>query len=36
MDYKELKVIFCNLKQKSPASNLTAHVTFTEGSFDKK
>ena len=36
MDYKELKGIFCDLKQKSPTANLTAHVTFTEDSFDKK
>ena len=28
MDYKELKQIFQDLKQKSPDENLTAHVIF--------
>ena len=36
MDYKELKEIFCELKQKSPTADLTAHITFTEDSFNKK
>lgn len=36
MDYKELKESFCELKQKSPTADLTAHITFTEDSFDKK
>lgn len=36
MDYKKLKQIFCNLKQKSPTANLTAHITFAEDSFDKE
>lgn len=33
MEYKELKQIFQDLKQKSPGENLTAHVIFTEDSF---
>ena len=33
MNYKELKQIFQDLKQKSPDENLTAHVIFTEDSF---
>ena len=33
MDYRELKQIFRELKQKSPKEDLTAHITFTEDSF---
>ncbi|MDE7244623.1 MAG: hypothetical protein K2O18_11720 [Oscillospiraceae bacterium] len=33
MTYRELKETFCDLKQKSPKDNLTAHVIFTEDSF---
>ena len=36
MTYRELKRIFCALKQKSPKDDLTAHIIFTEDSFDKK
>ena len=35
MDYSELKTIFLELKRTSPRENLTAHVVFTEDSFDK-
>ena len=33
MTYRELKETFCDLKQKTPKDNLTAHVIFTEDSF---
>ena len=33
MTYRELKGAFCDLKQKSPKDNLTAHIIFTEDSF---
>ena len=33
MTYRELKGTFCDLKQKSPKDNLTAHIIFTEDSF---
>ncbi|MDE7245417.1 MAG: hypothetical protein K2O18_15785 [Oscillospiraceae bacterium] len=36
MTYHELKETFCDLKQRSPKDNLTAHIIFTEDSFDKK
>ena len=35
MTYHELKETFCDLKQKSPKDDLTAHITFTEDSFAK-
>ena len=36
MTYQELKETFCDLKQKSPKDDLTAHIIFTEDSFDTK
>ena len=33
MIYHELKETFCDLKQKSPKDDLTAHIIFTEDSF---
>lgn len=36
MTYTELKQIFCELKCASPKENLTAHIIFTEDSFDKR
>ena len=33
MTYRELKENFCDLKQKSPKDDLTAHIIFTEDSF---
>ena len=33
MTYHELKETFCDLKQKFPKEDLTAHVVFTEDSF---
>ena len=33
MTYRQLKEIFCDLKQKAPKDNLTAHIIFTEDSF---
>ena len=33
MTYHELKETFCDLKQRSPKEDLTAHVVFTEDSF---
>ena len=35
MEYKRLKEIFQELKRTSPRENLTAHIIFTEDSFDK-
>ena len=35
MDYSKLKAIFQELKQSSPKDDLTAHIIFTEDSFDK-
>ncbi len=35
MDYAELKQIFWELKRTSPREDLTAHIIFTEDSFDK-
>ena len=35
MDYSELKTVFQELKRTSPRENLTAHIVFTEDSFDK-
>ena len=35
MNYSELKQIFRELKGTSPRDNLTAHIIFTEDSFDK-
>lgn len=35
MNYAELKQIFRGLKQDSPKEDLTAHVVFTEDSFDQ-
>lgn len=35
MTYSELKQIFRNLKRNSPKEDLTAHIIFTEDSFDK-
>lgn len=35
MTYRELKEVFCDLKQKSPKDDLTAHITFTKDSFAK-
>lgn len=35
MNYGKLKQIFQELKHHSPMEDLTAHVTFTEDSFDK-
>ena len=36
MTYHELKETFCDLKQKSPRDDLTAHIIFTEDTFDEK
>ncbi len=36
MEYNELKQIFRELKRTSPREDLTAHIIFTEDSFDKK
>lgn len=36
MNYCELKQIFRELKQNFPKEDLTAHIIFTEDSFDKK
>ena len=36
MNYSELKQIFRELKQTSPRDDLTAHIIFTEDSFDKQ
>ena len=36
MTYRELKENFRDLKQKSPKDDLTAHIIFTENSFDEK
>ena len=35
MDYSKLKTVFQELKRTSPRENLTAHIVFTEDSFDK-
>ena len=35
MNYTELKQIFQELKRRSPTGDLTAHITFTQDSFDK-
>lgn len=35
MNYSEVKQIFRELKQTSPKDDLTAHIIFTEDSFDK-
>lgn len=35
MNYAELKQIFQELKRTSPRENLTAHIIFTEDSFDE-
>ncbi len=35
MNYSELKQIFRELKRNSPREDLTAHIVFTEDSFDK-
>lgn len=35
MTYSELKQIFRNLKRNFPKEDLTAHIIFTEDSFDK-
>lgn len=35
MNYTELKQIFQELKRRSPTEDLTAHITFTQDSFDK-
>ncbi|MBD5160804.1 MAG: hypothetical protein HDT14_02040 [Oscillibacter sp.] len=35
MNYSELKKIFQELKRTSPRENLTAHIIFTEDSFDR-
>ena len=35
MNYRELKQIFRELKQKTPKEDLTAHIIFTEDSFAK-
>lgn len=35
MTYREIKHIFQELKRKSPQEDLTAHIIFTEDSFDK-
>ncbi|MBD5149024.1 MAG: hypothetical protein HDT18_01290, partial [Oscillibacter sp.] len=35
MNYSELKEIFQELKRTSPKEDLTAHIIFTEDSFDK-
>ena len=35
MDYTDLKRIFQELKRASPREDLTAHIIFTEDSFDK-
>ncbi|MBD5152961.1 MAG: hypothetical protein HDT16_11015 [Oscillibacter sp.] len=35
MNYAELKQIFQDLKRTSPREDLTAHIIFTEDSFDK-
>ena len=35
MDYSELKTIFQRLKRISPKEDLTAHIIFTEDSFNK-
>ncbi len=36
MEYRELKRTFQKLKRKAPKEDLTAHIVFTEDSFDKK
>jgi len=36
LEYNELKRIFRELKRTSPREDLTAHIIFTEDSFDKK
>ena len=36
MTYAELKQIFYELKREHPTQNLTAHIVFTEDSFDKE
>lgn len=36
MTYRKLKETFSDLKQKSPMDDLTAHIIFTEDSFDEK
>ena len=36
MDYTGLKNIFHELKKNSPTDDLTAHIIFTEDSFDRK
>lgn len=36
MEYSELKQVFRGLKQDSPKENLTAHIVFTEDSFDRQ
>ncbi len=35
MNYAELKQIFRELKSSSPKDDLTAHIIFTEGSFNQ-
>ena len=35
MKYSELKQVFCDLNRDRPTQNLTAHITFTEDSFQK-
>ena len=36
MNYAELKQLFQEFKRNSPKENLTAHIIFTEDSFDEK
>jgi len=36
MEYKKIKRTFQELKRKTPEEDLTAHIVFTEDSFDKK
>lgn len=36
MSYSGLKQVFCDLNRDHPTQKLTAHVVFTEDSFDKK
>ena len=35
MNYSELKRVFRELKATSPRDDLTAHIIFTEGSFNQ-
>ena len=36
MDYAQLKRVFRKLKHSSPNEDLTAHIIFTEDSFDRE